>query len=95
MSKRFEWAADKAKTNLHKHGVSFEEAQTVFMDDLSVTVPDPDHSDDEERWIIFGKSSQKRLLVVVHTERGKKIRLISARKATRAESKKHEEENLA
>lgn len=94
MSTRFEWDANKAKANARKHGISFDEAQTVFKDDFSITVPDPDHSDEEDRLITIGQSSQKRLLVVVHTERGKKIRLISARKANPAERKKYEEENF-
>ncbi len=94
MPTRFEWDTEKADTNVRKHGISFDEAQTVFKDDLSITVPDPDHSDEEERWIIIGQSSQKRLLVVVHMERGKKIRLISARQATPAERTKYEEEDL-
>lgn len=91
---RFEWDVNKAKSNLNKHDISLEEAQTVFKDDLSITVSDPDHSGDEERLITVGQSSEKRLLVVIHTERGKTIRLISARKANRAEHKKYEEENL-
>lgn len=95
MPTRFEWDANKAKTNKRKHGISFDEASTVFQDDFSITVFDPDHSGDEERLITIGQSSHKRLLVVVHTERGKKIRLISARKAKPAERKKYEEENLS
>ncbi|MBI3242812.1 MAG: BrnT family toxin [Chloroflexi bacterium] len=89
---RFEWDDDKAETNAHKHGVSFEEAQTVFTDDLSISIPDPNHSDIEERMIIIGLSNNRRLLVVIYTERRKKIRLISARKATRQERKKYEED---
>ncbi len=94
MQTLFEWDKNKAEVNLRKHGVSFDEAQTVFKDDLSVTISDPDHSSEEERLITIGASSNNRLLVVVHTERDKKIRLISARKATRTERKKYEKENL-
>ena len=91
MKIRFEWDEEKAAINLQKHGVSFEEAQTVFTDPLAVTIPDPDHSIKESRFITIGESNQKRLLVVIYTDRRKKIRLISARKATRAERKKYEE----
>ena len=95
MKTLFEWDEEKAQANLRKHGVSFEEAQTVFTDPLAMTIPDPDHSIDEARFIIIGESDKKRILVVAHTERKKKIRLISARKATRAERKKYEEENFS
>ena len=94
MKTLFEWDEEKAQANLRKHGVSFEEAQTVFTDPLAMTIPDPDHSTDEARFIIIGESDKKRILVVAHTERKKKIRLISARKATRAERKKYEEKNF-
>lgn len=94
MKTLFEWDEEKAKANLQKHGVSFEEAQTVFTDPLAITIPDPDHSTDEDRFITIGESNKKRLLVVVYTERRKKIRLISARKAARAERKKYEEKDL-
>ena len=87
----FAWDTDKAKTNLRKHKVSFDEAQTIFTDDFSIVIPDADHSDLETRWVIIGMSNHRRLLVVVYTERSKMIRLISARKATRAEHKKYEE----
>lgn len=87
---QFEWDPGKAKKNLKKHKVSFEEAMTVFYDPLSATFDDPDHSDDEERLITIGYSSRSRLLVVSHTERGKTIRIISARTATAHERKKHE-----
>jgi uncharacterized DUF497 family protein len=95
METLFEWGEAKAKTNLRKHGVSFDEAQTVFTDPLAMTIPDPDHSADEARFIIIGESDKKRILVVAHTERKKKIRLISARKATRSEREKYEEEDFA
>ena len=75
----FEWDPNKAVRNLQKHGVSFEEAATVIRDDLSISVPDPDHSIEEGRFITVGMSSQNRLLMVAHTERGDLIRIISAR----------------
>jgi hypothetical protein len=86
-----EWDAVKAANNLHKHGVSFEEASSVFYDPLAVTGADPDHSEAEERLITFGTSPAGRLLVVSHTERGKAIRIISARIATRTERRIYEE----
>jgi len=86
----FEWNDNKAKVNLRKHRISFDEAQTVFLDDFSIIIEDSEHSDDEERFIIIGMSYKKRLLVVVYTERGEIIRLISARKATSMEHKKYE-----
>ncbi len=90
----FEWDDHKAETNIRKHSVSFDEAQTVFTDDLSITIHGPKHSDEEDRWVIIGTSHNRRLLVVAYTERGHTIRLISARKATRAERKKYEQENF-
>jgi len=78
--------------NLLVHGVSFEEASTVFFDPLSATGADPDHSVGESRFITFGISSSGRLLVVAHTERGEAIRIISAREVTRAERKIYEED---
>ena len=86
----FEWDREKAKRNLRKHKVSFDEAMTVFYDPLSATFDDPDHSTDEERLITIGYSSRSRLLVVSHTEREKTIRIISARTATAYERKRHE-----
>lgn len=80
----------KAKKNLAKHGISFEEGQTVFLDDLSVSAQDPDHSYDEERRIIFGRSSLGNLLAVSFVERSGRIRLISARKLTKREIKFYE-----
>lgn len=88
---QFEWDTAKAAENLAKHGVSFEEAATVFRDRLSATGADPDHSVGEERFITFGVSTSGRLLVVAHTERGDTIRIISARLATRGERKIYEE----
>ena len=89
----FEWDKDKADLNLHKHGVSFHEAATVFADPLSITYLDPDHSLVEERYITVGTSQSEQLLIVAHTDRGDNIRIISARKATRRERKHYEEEN--
>ncbi len=94
MKSLYEWDEDKAKENLRKHKVDFKEAETVFDDPLSITVSDPDHSEEEERFIDIGISKKKRVLAVVYTERRKKIRIISAREATRSERKKYyEEEN--
>ena len=87
---QFEWDREKAKKNLRKHRVSFDEAMTVFYDPLSATFDDPDHSIDEERFITIGYSTHCRLLVVSHTERGKTIRIISVRHATAHERKRHE-----
>ena len=88
---RFEWDAEKANRNLKKHGVSFEEAVTVFYDPLSATFDDPDHSTGEYRYVTIGLSSRDRLLVIAHAERGKNLRIISARPATAHERKKHEQ----
>ena len=87
----FEWDANKAGSNLAKHGVHFEEAATVFGDPLSVTIFDPAHSQAEDRFIILWRSHLDKLLVVVHTERGDDIRIISARRASRRERKQYEE----
>ena len=87
---QFEWDREKAKKNIRKHRVSFDEAVTVFYDPLTATFNDPDHSDDEQRLITVGNSSHSRLLVVAHTESGKTIRIISARPATAHERKRHE-----
>jgi hypothetical protein len=87
---RFEWDPEKAKKNLRKHGVSFEEAVTVFYDPLSATFDDPDHSVGEYRFITIGLSSRDRLIVVAHAERGESLRIINARPATAHERKKHE-----
>lgn len=87
---RFEWDANKAASNLAKHRVSFDEAVTVFYDPFSATFGDPDHSQDEERFVTVGHSAQGRLLVVCHTERGGAVRVISARRATPRERKRHE-----
>jgi uncharacterized DUF497 family protein len=87
----FEWNADKATTNSLKHGIDFTEAATVFGDPLAVTFFDPDHSDDEDRFLTFGESAQGWLLVVSHTDRENRIRIISVRKATRRERAIYEE----
>jgi uncharacterized protein len=85
------WDKVKAAGNLSKHGVSFEEAKTVFDDPLYVDFYDPSHSESEERYLIVGVSSQKRLLIVSYTERGNSVRLISAREVTRREREAYEE----
>lgn len=87
---QFEWDPKKAVKNIKKHGVSFDEAVTVFYDPLSATFDDPDHSVGEQRYLTIGFSSQGRLLVIAHAERKKNIRIISARIATAHERKKHE-----
>jgi uncharacterized DUF497 family protein len=91
MGLTFEWDENKARQNLKKHGVSFEEASTVFGDPLSSTIPDPLHSDEEDRFVILGESHCRRLLVVVFAERGDHIRIISARRASRRERREYEE----
>jgi uncharacterized DUF497 family protein len=92
MALRFSWNSEKARRNVRKHGVSFEEAATVFGDRLSLTVHDEAHSSPEEdRFISVGLSHSGRLLVVVHCQRGRTMRIISARQATRAERKAYEE----
>ena len=92
MALRFSWDPRKAASNLRKHGVSFEEAVTAFGDPLSLTIPDPLHSESEDRFVLLGLSANSRLLVVVHAERGDDdIRIISARLATRRERIQYEE----
>jgi uncharacterized protein len=86
MALQFEWDAQKAKLSYKKHGVSFDEAKTVFNDPYSITTPDSEHSADEDRFIDIGLSTQGRLLVVVYTERKERIRIISSRNATKRES---------
>ncbi len=92
MALLFEWDPKKARRNQTAHGVSFDEASTAFRDPLSVTIPDPLHSEHEERLVLIGQSHHNRILVVVHTERGDRIRIISARLATNRE-RRHYEEN--
>ncbi len=82
----------KAKVNLRKHGVSFPEAATVLRDLLGITVFDPDHSTDEDRYLTFGTSERGRVLLIAHTDRGDRIRIFSARELTRAERAQYEEE---
>ena len=91
MGLEFEWDAAKARKNADKHGVSFEEASSVFGDPLALSIPDPLHSEAEDRFITLGESYRRRLLVVVSTDRGDTIRIISARAATRRERKDYEE----
>ncbi len=90
---RFDWNSRKERSNRQKHQVGFDEASTVFSDSLSITIPDPDHSNDEERWVTMGLSHRQRLLVVVHTEEGEKeiVRIISARRADSDERREYEE----
>lgn len=87
----FEWDASKAEANARKHGVTFSEAATSFRDPLSVTVPDPRHSLREERSVLFGRSEQGQMLAVMHTERGSRIRIISARSMTPREKREYAE----
>jgi uncharacterized DUF497 family protein len=87
----FEWDDAKAAGNLRKHKVTFEEASTIFADELSLTGRDPDHSLGEQRFITFGLSAAKHILAVSHAERGDVIRIISARLATRMERRMYEE----
>jgi uncharacterized protein len=91
MSFTFEWDRGKNLANLRKHGVSFREATTVFGDPLSMTIPDPRHSRSEARFIDLGLSHKHRILVVSYTERRGRIRIISARPATRAERREYED----
>ena len=87
----FEWDERKAATNKRKHGISFHEAATVFGDPLAITFPDPDHSEGEQRCITFGLSQLNRLIIVAHTDRARKVRIISARTMTKHERKIYEE----
>ena len=87
----FEWDEEKARANLATHGVSFDEARTIFDDPLYVDFYDPDHSQDEHRYIMIGLSHQGRLLIASYTERDDTIRLINARQVTRSEREAYEE----
>ena len=89
----FEWDPAKAETNRKKHRVEFSEASSAFADTLSTTFADPDHSDEKDRFITIGMSDRGRLLIVSHTHRDDRVRLISARVANRRERKTYEEEN--
>jgi uncharacterized protein len=91
MNASFEWDAQKAKNNLQKHQVDFEEASTIYDDPLFITVLDDEHSQDEERYITIGLSNQNRVFMVAHTERSNNIRIISARKVTKNEEKFYQE----
>ncbi|MFA5920874.1 MAG: BrnT family toxin [Methylococcaceae bacterium] len=88
----FEWDPKKAAANWRKHGISFEEASSALRDSFSATAHDPDHSEDENRFVTFGVSSRGRLLTVSHTDRGNAIRIISARIATNVERQIYEED---
>ena len=92
MALRFLWDPRKAGSNERRHGVGFQEATTVFDDPLSVTIPDPDHSADEQRFLLLGLSIRRRLLVVAHSERDESTRIISARRADRRERRLYEED---
>jgi uncharacterized protein len=87
----FEWDPEKAEKNIKKHGVTFQEASTVFGDPLAISFPDPDHSKDEERELTFGQSLQRRLIVVSHTKRRDRTRIINARLMDRNEKVIYEE----
>lgn len=88
----FEWDEEKSRANVRKHGVAFEEAKTVFSDPFAMTISDPEHSSEEDRYIDMGMSSRGRILVVWYTERGRNIRIIGSRKATRSQRRQYEEE---
>ena len=92
MALTFEWDQTKEETNQAKHGISFEEAATVFGDPLSITIPDPVHSESEHRFVLVGVSTRGRLLVVTHAQRRHNIRIIGARLTTRRERKSYEED---
>ena len=92
MGYEFEWDTDKAAGNLHKHSVSFDEASTAFGDPLALLMFDPEHSAGEQRYLLLGMSNRRRLLVVAFAERPPRTRLISARRATRRERRRYEEE---
>ena len=88
----FDWSSYKATINSNKHGIEFEEAASEFFDPLAITFPDIMHSEDEERLNTFGYSSKQRLLVVTHTEKDERIRIITAREVTRKERKNYEQQ---
>ena len=88
----FDWDVRKAASNVRLHGITFQEASTVFGDPLAITVADPDHSGEESRFVDLGMSDRGRIIVVSYTERGEIIRIISARNATRRERQTYEEE---
>ena len=86
----FKWDATKSASNLARHGVSFEDASTVFGDLLATTIPDPEHSADEERFLTTGLASRQRIVIVWHTDRGEVVRIIGAREATPRERRSYE-----
>jgi uncharacterized DUF497 family protein len=88
---QFEWDPEKDAQNLAKHGVSFEEASSVFGDPFALTIDDPDHSHDEDRFLTTGSSFRQRVIIVAHTDRAERIRIISAREVTAAERQIYEE----
>jgi uncharacterized DUF497 family protein len=92
MRLRFEWDEAKARENFRKHGIDFEEAREVFRDPLATSIPDPGHSFEESRYLILGLTRQGRALVVVYTERGGTIRIITCRRATSAERNRYEKD---
>jgi uncharacterized DUF497 family protein len=94
MALEFEWDPEKAQVNYQKHGVSFDEASSAFADPLHVVVEDPRHSEHEVRFVLFGRSEAGRLLAVMHTERGQRIRLISARLANPRERRQYAKGNF-
>ena len=91
MGVTFEWDPAKDEANRKKHGVSFRESISAFMDPLSITIPDPDHSADEKRFLLLGENHKGQLLVASHTDRQDRIRIISVRKADRRERRKYEQ----
>jgi uncharacterized DUF497 family protein len=88
----YEWDSSKAAANLKKHHVAFTEAATVFLDPLALTYQDPDHSEGEQRYITLGESTRGRVILVAHLDRDDRIRIISARRATRKEAHEYGEE---
>jgi len=90
----FEWDEEKAKRNEVKHGVTFDEAKTIFNDPFAMTISDPNHSDEEERWLDIGLSAGGRILVVWYTERSERIRIIGSRKATKSEERAYAHERI-
>lgn len=89
---QFEWDPAKAARNERKHGVRFEDAASAFLDPQAITIPDPMHSEREDRFVLVGRTLKHTLVVVVHFERNERIRIISARRATRSEAHQYEEE---
>ncbi len=87
----YEWDSGKAAENLKKHHVAFTEAATVFLDPLATTYRDPDHSEGEQRYITIGESTRGRVIMVAHLDRGDRVRIISARRATRKEAHEYRE----